>query len=76
MLAVVPGESDELIQDPPLLGRRARLIPLGHGDHQLLPGSCADRRHRASFGSKNSEATMSTPVTFFTRQCAGENNCR
>ena len=36
MLAVVPGESDELIQDPPLLGRRARLIPLGHGDHQLL----------------------------------------
>ena len=53
MLAVVPGESDELIEDQPLLGCRTLPISLHHRRHQLLPCSRTDHRHRASFGSKS-----------------------
>ena len=58
MLAVIPGESDELVREVPLLSHRASLLPLGHRGYQLLPCCRASLRHLASFGSRNCEATM------------------
>ena len=46
VLAVVPGESHELVQDQPLLGCRALPIPVRHRGYQLLSCSRTDRRHR------------------------------
>ena len=58
VLAMVASEGDELIQDPTLLVHCARPIPPGDCVNQLLLRLCTDLRHRASFGSKQCEATI------------------
>ena len=48
VLAVVPGERGELVQDPPPRGWCAPPISLDHGRHQLPSPLRTHRRHRAS----------------------------
>ena len=53
-----PRQSDELVEDAPLLAGRPVTVSLGHGGHQFLACFRADIRHLASFGNRNCEATM------------------